>query len=144
MLLKETNAQELEEILKNATDTKLLRNAKDCCIGYIDKVKIDECENSENGQKFTMVRLIIVNEKGKEFKKSYSLEFYRKYINQLGVKSIDLKDTAVIFKKKDRFNNISAFLPLQIDEDGKMSVFTYEDEDENGEDWRKALEKLGI
>lgn len=115
--------------------------------GIVTAVAVRECtRKDETKTTFSMIDLQVTS-KGKNFRKSYSVDFLRKYLNQLGVKAENLFGAAVMFKTKDKFKNISylAVIGTNKNDDQSDIVFvTIPYVDEADQDVLKKLKDLGL
>lgn len=109
--------------------------------GIITGIQVRECtRKDEEKTKFNMIDLTVTSD-GRTYKKSYSVDFLRKYLVQLGIKAENAFNAAVMFKPKDRFKNIS-YLAF-IGTDGNDFV-TIPFVDEADADVLKKLKELGL
>ena len=135
----------LEEMKKN----DIFFNPDGIEIGEIAEINVLDRKTRE-GNAFQQVELVVRAEDGKTYKKRYSVDFYRKFGNQIGYKAIETMGATVVFKPQPKYKNIGWFayvirIEANKDEDGNVvydyDVYQYID-DEN--DSKEKLEKLGI
>lgn len=107
----------------------------------ITKVTVRECESKEDKTKFNMVDYELKTAAGKSVRKSFSVDFLRKVLNQLGVKAADLVGKVMIITVKDRFKQVGLFVPLAVSADGFCPI-QYQDEEET--ESLKKLADLGL
>lgn len=84
--------------------------------GTIINVEPRKITPRDDRPEFTMVDIYVKDIKGRRFKKSYSVDFIRKYLNQLNITVIDLAGKQVLFKQRDEFKNISALTFIAVKE----------------------------
>ena len=79
------NGKKLEEVFE-----KVKANCEvpsDCKIGYVTEVALLERKTRE-GQSFNQIQFEVLSE-GRKYRKRYSIDFCRKYLNQLKVKAAE-------------------------------------------------------
>lgn len=135
----------LDEMKKN----DVFFNPEGIEIGEISEINVLDRKTRE-GNAFQQVELVVRAQDGKMYKKRYSVDFYRKFGNQIGYKAIETIGASVVFKPQPKYKNIGWFAyilqtPINQDENGKIiygyDIYQYID-DEN--DSKEKLEKLGI
>lgn len=119
-----------DEVLKSACEEirKAQEMSEDYKAGVITGIEVRDCvRKDEDKTKFNMIDLQ-VKSNGKTYKKSYSVDFLRKYLLQLGIKAENLFNSAVMFKTKDKFKNIGYLAVIGVDEETNFVTIPYVDE----------------
>ena len=141
--------KEMKPTLEEMKKEEVFFNPDGIEIGEITEINVLERKTRE-GNSFQQVELVVRAEDGKTYKKRYSVDFYRKFGNQIGYKAIETIGATVVFKPQPKYKNIGWFayvtqIEVNQDEDGNVvydyGVYQYID-DEN--DSKEKLEKLGI
>lgn len=141
--------KEMKSTLEKMKKDDVFFNPDGIEIGEIAEINVLDRKTRE-GNAFQQVELVVRAEDGKTYKKRYSVDFYRKFGNQIGYKAIETIGATVVFKPQPKYKNIGWFayvtqIPHTQDENGNVSyeydIYQYID-DEN--DSKEKLEKLGI
>lgn len=141
--------KEMKPTLEEMKKDEVFFNPDGIEIGEITEINVLDRKTRE-GNAFQQVELVVRAEDGKTYKKRYSVDFYRKFGNQIGYKAIETIGASVVFKPQPKYKNIGWFayvvqIEVNQDEDGNVvydyNVYQYID-DEN--DSKEKLEKLGI
>ena len=141
--------KEMKPTLEKMKKDNIFFNPDGIEIGEIVEINILDRKTRE-GNAFQQVELIVRAEDGKIYKKRYSVDFYRKFGNQIGYKALETIGASVVFKPQPKYKNIGWFAYIaetihDRDEDGNAiydyDIYQYID-DEN--DSKEKLEKLGI
>lgn len=137
------NGKKLEEVFENVKANCAVPS--DCKIGYVTEVAVLERKTRE-GQSFNQIQFEVLSE-GRKYRKRYSIDFCRKYLNQLKVKAAECKLSIVIFKVNEamyRSIGYFAFIDAAVNPDtGATDYFSCPYVDE-GADYSAQLEKLGL
>lgn len=119
---------------------EVIYNPEGCKYGRIVDILVLDKKTRE-GQAYEQIQLVIEGSDRKRYTKNWSVDFCRKYFNQLGVKSADIHHAMVIFKITDtRFKRIGMFMFCVTDGD----YVTIEPYEEEGTDFSERLKKLGL
>lgn len=119
---------------------EVIYNPEDCKYGRIVDILVLDKKTRE-GQAYEQIQLVIEGSDRKRYTKNWSVDFCRKYFNQLGVKSADIHHAMVVFKIIDtRFKRIGMFMFCVTDDD----YITTEPYEEEGTDFSERLKKLGL
>lgn len=110
-------------------------------VGKIKNIEISKHKNRETGQEFELIDLIIEDAKGKNKRKSWSVDFVRKYLRQLGVKLADTFGAVVLFTLDPQYKS-PKFLCFNTVVDGVPVPSPYVDEEK--QDYIKRIEELGL
>lgn len=133
-----------EEVLKQACAEirQVQEMNEDYKAGTITGIQVRECtRKDEDKTKFNMIDITVTSD-GRTYKKSYSVDFLRKYLIQLGIKAENTFNAAVMFKPKDKFKNISYLAFIGVDENTKFVTIPFVDEAD--QDVLKKLKELGL
>lgn len=128
------------------TDSEKLREkgviAEGHLLGTVIDIRPRECKGKD-GNKFTLIEFIIRGEDNKRYKKSYSVDFMRKYLNQMKFKINNLKNCAVSFRPSGDYNNAAAvgFIGADNEDFSDIRVHYYVNEETSYDDY---FEKLGL
>lgn len=118
--IKEYNKAQAESIEKSFD---LPENRK---VGTISRIDLRECKTEDN-KEFVMIDLFV--DCGKERRKSYGVDFLRKYLKQLDLTVDDLIGKAVIITiKSDKYRTVSNLAFVGINEEGGLDIVSYVDE----------------
>lgn len=111
-------------------------------VGIVIDIRPKECKGKD-GNKFTLIEFIIRGADNKRYKKSYSVDFMRKYLNQMNIKINSLKECAVSFRPSGDYNNAAAvgFIGASDEDLCDVSVHYYVNEETSYDDY---FEKLGL
>lgn len=110
--------------------------------GVITGINVRECQRrDEDKTKFNMIDITVASD-GRTYKKSYSVDFLRKYLVQLGIKAENTFNAAVMFKPKDKFKNIGYLAFIGVDSDTKFVTIPFVDGAD--QDVLKKLKELGL
>lgn len=143
-LIYDTRKAELDQMLGALISDETVYNDDGMLIGNISAIKVLERKTRE-GQPYNQIELCVRSTDGKTFTKRWSVDFTRKFLQQVGVKAEEIEGAVVIFKQKDNFRNIGffAFVIAISDENGEvgLDIRRYIDE---GTDFKDALKKLGL
>lgn len=143
-LIYDTRKAELDQMLGALISDETVYNDDGMLIGNISAIKVLERKTRE-GQPYNQIELSVRSTDGKTFTKRWSVDFTRKFLQQVGVKAEEIEGAVVIFKQKDNFRNIGffAFVVGICDENGEvgLDIRRYIDE---GTDFKDALKKLGL
>ena len=117
----------------------------DAELGNIVKIEVPERRTKE-GATFYVVRLEVKFIDGKRYYKQYSVDFFRKYANQLGIKAQDVMGALVLAKRTTEYKRISFFSFVGETVDAETGEVTFEalpyiNEEE---DMTSIFNKLGI
>lgn len=105
----------------------------------VDILVLDK--KTREGQAYEQIQLVIEGSDKKRYTKNWSVDFCRKYFNQLGVKSADIHHAMIVFKISDtRFKRMGMFMFCVTDGEAVIPE-AYEDE---GTDFSERLKKLGL
>lgn len=107
-------------------------------LGEISNYGVREC-NGANG-KFKMVDVFITANKNKLYKKSFSVDFARKFFQQLGYKVRECIGAKVLITIKKPYNNVG-YLSFLTENDGELSIWKYQDFSDDAD---KQLDELGL
>lgn len=107
-------------------------------LGEITNYAVREC-NGANG-KFKMVDIFVTANKNKVYRKSFSVDFARKFFNQLGYKVRECIGAKVFITVKKPYNNVG-YMSFIVEDDGELNVWKYQ---EFSEDADKQLDELGL
>lgn len=132
--------EELDKILDTLIKSGDIYNPDGVQIGRVTDIEVLTRKNSD-GQEYQKIQIDVSSVKGNSFVKQYSVDFYRKFITQLGVKSKDLRNVAVIFKPTGKYKNIGFIAFVYYDKKGSPRFYSYIDE---SQDYSKILEGLGL
>lgn len=137
ILEKVTEGKEiLEEIVKD----EQIFNPEGVKAGRIVDILVLDKKTRE-GQPYEQIQLVIEGTDSKRYTKNWSVDFCRKYFNQIGVKAADIHHAMVIFKLTDsKFKRAGMFMFVENIE-GAPFTCPYEDE---GTDFSERLKKLGL
>ena len=133
-----------EETLKEACTAirEVQEMSDDYKAGTIIAIAVRECtRKDEEKTKFNMIDLTVSSD-GRTYKKSYSVDFLRKYLVQLGIKAENAFNAAVMFKPKDKFKNISYLAFIGVSDDAEFVTIPFVDEAD--QDVLKKLKELGL
>lgn len=144
MELVKVSKNTLEEYYEYHKDNKNIGNSVLC--GSIKEIKTRDCASKE-GNKFTMVDLIVETPKGKSYRRSYNVDFMKRYLTQLQKNIRDIYGACVYFTIKKPYNEISWLAFLTTEEDfeeidvHKIDITSFKNEEEpvNMEDIFKKL-----
>lgn len=114
-------------------------------LGNIVKIELPERKTKE-GATFYVIRFEVRFIDGKKYYKQYSVDFFRKYAKQLGIKAQDVMGALVIAKRTSEFKRISffSFVGETVDTttgEATFEVLPYINEEE---DLTSVFDKLGI
>lgn len=124
----------------NMVDCGVIYNPEGCRYGRIVDILVLDKKTRE-GQAYEQIQLVIEGSDRKRYTKNWSVDFCRKYFNQLGVKSADIHHAMVVFKINDtRFKRIGMFMFCVTDGE----YVTTEPYEEEGTDFSERLKKLGL
>lgn len=114
-------------------------------IGKIESIEVLDKETREK-QKYSQIQINVRSAEGKRYTKQWSVEFTRKYLNQIGYKAKDIINAVVIFKPDTRFKNIKAFMFLTnlVDDTEEPQYALAPFINEEDANVLARLEKLGI
>lgn len=125
-----------EEMVKD----EIIYNPEGCKYGRIVDILVLDKKTRE-GQAYEQIQLVIEGSDRKRYTKNWSVDFCRKYFNQIGIKSVDIHHAMVIFKITDtRFKRIGMFMFCVTDGE----YVTTEPYEEEGTDFSERLKKLGL
>lgn len=133
-------AEELDEILDTLIDNGDIFNPDGIQIGRVVDVEVLNRKNRD-GQEYQKIQIDVASVKGNSYVKQYSVDFYRKFLTQLGIKSKDLKNVTVVFKPTGKFKNIGFISFAYYDDEKTPHIYSYIDE---SQDYSKILEGLGL
>lgn len=96
-----------------------------CMHGVIYDTQPRKITPKDGRPPFTMVDIYVKSDKGQRYKKSYSVDFMRKILNQLKIKMTDVNGLQVFFKQKDEFRNISSlnYIGATVTDAGDLTDF---------------------
>ncbi len=148
-LVKIVNDEDIADIKVTLDAADAIRDGD--MVGRIVDVSAHEAQNRESGAKFYMMDIKVKVGKN-TFKKSFSVDFAKKYITQqLGARAEDLINAAVVCRQKtdSRFKEISylAFITFDETEGGdEYTIVNYVDPDyvDPAQKARELLAKLGF
>lgn len=124
-----------DEIIYNADSVKFGR--------IVDVIVLDK--KTREGQPYEQIQLVIEGEDRKRYTKNWSVDFCRKYLNQLGVKAADLHHAMVVFKiTEPKFKRLGMFMFCIIVEGENGHYISTEPFQEEGTDYSERLKKLGL
>lgn len=125
---------------KNFRENEII--AEGHMLGTVIDIRPRECKGKD-GNKFTLIEIVIRGEDNKRYKKSYSVDFMRKYLNQLKIKINSLKECAVSFRPSGDYNNAAAvgFIGASDEDLSDVSIHYYINEETSYDDY---FEKLGL
>lgn len=143
-LIYDTRKAELDQMLGALISDETVYNDEGMLIGNISAIKVLERKTRE-GQPYNQIEISVRSTEGKTYTKRWSVDFTRKFLQQVGVKAEEIEGAVVIFKQKDNFRNIGffAFVVGISDEDGEvgLDIRRYIDD---GINFKDALKKLGL
>lgn len=132
----EEGAAAFDEMVKD----EIIYNPEGCKYGRIVDILVLDKKTRE-GQAYEQIQLVIEGSDRKRYTKNWSVDFCRKYFNQMGVKSADIHHAMVVFKVTDtRFKRIGMFMFCVTD----GVCVTTEPYEEEGTDFSERLKKLGL
>lgn len=121
-------------------DDEMIYNPEGCKYGRVVDILVLDKKTRE-GQAYEQIQLVIEGSDRKRYTKNWSVDFCRKYFNQLEVKSPDIHHAMVVFKISDaRFKRVGMFMFCVTNGEYVMTE-PYEDE---GTDFSERLKKLGL
>lgn len=95
-------------------------------VGIISRIDLRECKTEDN-KEFVMIDIFV--DCGKERRKSYGVDFLRKYLKQLDLTVDDLIGKVVVITiKNDKYRTVSNLAFVAKDEDGGMDIVSYVDD----------------
>lgn len=116
-------------------------------IGIITNLEVPE-RKTQDGKTFYVVKLEVRFADGKRYFKQYSVDFFRDYENQLGIKADDIIGAAVVARPTTEFKRISyfAFIEQLIDEglEGEEMVYIQRPYINKPADLSEIFKRLGI
>lgn len=129
-----------DEMVKN----EVIYNADGAKFGRIvDVIVLDK--KTREGQPYEQIQLVIEGEDRKRYTKNWSVDFCRKYLNQLGVKAADLHHAMVVFKiAEQKFKRLGMFIFCVIADNDDGEYVVTEPYQEEGTDYSERLKKLGL
>lgn len=111
------HAEDIEEYFK------LPENRR---VGIISRIDLRECKTEDN-KEFVMIDIFV--DCGKERRKSYGVDFLRKYLKQLDLVVDDLIGKVVVITiKNDKYRTVSNLAFVAKDEDGGLDIVSYVDD----------------
>lgn len=144
MTITKLNQQQMKEALKEMISDEYFNNPDDIKIGNVENIEVKSCR-TRDGQEFDQIIFHVRADDGKQYHKRMSVDFTRKYLNQIGVKAKDIIGQTIVFKVKNKFKECGMFAFLSYekeDEDHAYYVVNYFRDEE--EDFMAKLEKLGL
>ena len=142
-----SNVADGKPILKELIDDEMIYNPDGVKCGRVVDILVLDKKNRD-GQAYEQIQLVIEGDDNRRYTKNWSVDFTRKYFNQLGVKSADVIHAMCVFKvSQARFKNIGMFMFVKEIEDagidGRSCYATWAYEDE-ATDFTERLKKLGL
>lgn len=144
MTITKIQRSEMKDILKEMIADDYFNSPDDVKIGSIENIEVKTCKTKE-GQEFEQIIFHVRSDDGKQYNKRMSVDFTRKYFNQLGVKARDLIGQAVVFKVKNKYKECGMFAFLSVEqEDGEDPCYVVNYFRDEEDDFMARLEKLGL
>lgn len=132
--------EEGEAAFNEMVEDEIIYNPEGCKYGRIVDILVLDKKTRE-GQAYEQIQLVIEGSDRKRYTKNWSVDFCRKYFNQIGIKSVDIHHAMVVFKVNDtRFKRVGMFM-FCVTDDEFVVTEPYEEE---GTDFSERLKKLGL
>lgn len=144
MTITKLNQQQMKDALKAMISDDYFNNPDDIKIGAIENIEVKTCK-TRDGQEFEQIIFHVRSDDGKQYHKRMSVDFTRKYFNQIGVKAKDIIGQTVVFKVKNKFKECGMFAFLSYEkEDDDHACYVVNYFRDEGDDFMAKLEKLGL
>lgn len=141
---KAQGLDKVKEIKKWLIEKHIIHSDSDLHLGFVTDIFVKDIK-TRDGNAFQQIVLSLIDSDGKRYEKKYSVDFARKYFAQLGYKAIDLFNSVVAFRVKDKYKNIGYFAFVVEGDDAEGAFYGFMPyKDEESLEMLERLKKLGI